>query len=114
MKLLFPLLQVKALLQKQVTTLDDEMRRLTVAISSANKHLEFIRGKLQDQVLLFEGGLKQTAASKLRTQEKQVEENVLKLKVHHFEKAIEKQEDNIYNLQKFRLDLETVRSSSVS
>lgn len=45
--------------------------------------------------------------AKIHTQEKQVEENVLKLRVHQLEKIVKKEEKNIYNSQKYRLDLET-------
>lgn len=46
-------------------------------------------------------------AAKMHTQEKQVEENVLQLRVHQLEKVVKKEDKNIYNSQKFRLDLET-------
>lgn len=84
------------------------MRRLTSSLSSDNVHLHVIKGKLQDQVLLFEGGIKQAAAAKQRSQEKQVDENVLKLKIDQFEKSIKNQNSKLYNLQRFRLDLDCV------
>ncbi|KAI4466333.1 coiled-coil domain-containing protein 39 [Holotrichia oblita] len=99
--------EVKNFLQGQVTRLEDEMRRLSIAISTDTKLIETLRSKLQDQILSFEGGVKQAAAAKLKSQEKQVEENVLRLKVSQLEKAITKENDNIYDLQKFRIELET-------
>lgn len=101
---------MKVLLQKEIRRLNDEMRRLTSALSSDNVHHLVIKGKLQDQVLLFEGGLKQAAAAKQRSQEKQVEENVLKLKIDQFENAIKNQTSKLYNLQRFQLDLDCVRN----
>ncbi|GJQ67331.1 hypothetical protein Trydic_g8230 [Trypoxylus dichotomus] len=99
--------EVKNFLQGQVTRLEDEMRRLGIAISADAELIESLRGKLQDQILLFEGGVKQAAAAKLKSQQKQVEENVLRLKVSQLGKAISKEDDHIYDLQKFRLELET-------
>lgn len=100
--------EIKNFLQGQVTRLEDEMRRLSIAIATDTKLIETLRSKLQDQILSFEGGVKQAAAAKLKSQEKQVEENVLRLKVSQLEKAITKENDNIYDLQKFRIELETV------
>lgn len=84
------------------------MRRLSVAISTDRAHLDVVKGKLQDQVLLFEGGLKQAGAAKQKSQQMQVEENILKLKTDQFEKAIKNQTERLYNLQRFRLDLDSV------
>lgn len=103
--------EVKNFLQAQVTRLEDEMRRLGIAIAADTELIETLRGKLQDQILLFEGGVKQAAVAKLKSQQKQVEENVLRLKVSQLEKSISKENDNIYDLQKFRIELETVRYS---
>lgn len=102
---------MRALLVKEVARLDDEMRRLACAIAIMSKQLETMKGKLQDQILLFEGGLKQAASAKQRSQEKQVEENVLKLKIDQFEKSIKHQNNKIYNMQRFKLDIDCVRNT---
>lgn len=101
-------------MQKEITRLEEDMRRLSVAISIGTEHLEIARGKLQDQVLLFEGGLKQAAVAKHRSQEKQVEENVLKLKTDQFDKAIKNQNRKLYTLQLYRVDLDFVSFSKKS
>lgn len=87
--------------------LEDEKRRLTSEFASDEEHLLSLQNKVQDQLIIFENGTKQMKAAKLHTQEKQVEENVLKLRVHQLEKIVKKEDKNIYNSQKFRLDLET-------
>ena len=84
------------------------MRRVTAAISAEANSIEAVKGKLQDQILLFEGGLKQASAAKLKSQQRQVEENVFRLKVAQLRKGLSREEKNIYDLQKFRLELETV------
>lgn len=100
--------EVKNFLQAQVNRLEDEMRRLGIAIAADTELILSLKGKLQDQILLFEGGVKQAAAAKLKSQQKQVEENVLRLKVSQLEKSISKEDDDIYDLEKFRIELETV------
>lgn len=85
------------------------MRKLANEIALDDEVFATLKDKLQDQVLMFETGGKHMAAAKQRTQEKQVEENILLLKVNQIKKAKKKEEKNIYNLQKFRLELETVR-----
>nr|XP_022910929.1 coiled-coil domain-containing protein 39-like [Onthophagus taurus] len=99
--------EVKTFLTGQVNRLDDEMRRLNTAISNDKAKLDTLKNKLQDEMLSFDGGLKQAAAAKLRAQQKQVEENMIRLKVNQLEKAISKEEHHIYDLQKFKLELDT-------
>lgn len=87
--------------------LEDEKRRLTSEYTSDQEHLNYLQNKIQDQLAIFENGSKQLKSTKIQSQEKQVEQNILKLRVHQLEKAVNKEEKNIYNSQKFRLDLET-------
>lgn len=87
--------------------LEDEKRRLTSEFVADEQHLRNLQNKVQDQLIIFENGTKQMRAAKLHTQEKQVEENVLKLRVHQLENVVKKQDKEIYNSQKYRLELET-------
>lgn len=73
-----------------------------------DEQLAILKNKLQDQLLRFEKGRKHTNLAKQRTQEKQVEENLLRLRVSQIQKARDKEDKNIYNLQKMRLELEAV------
>lgn len=86
--------------------LEDEKRRLTSEFVSDEERLKNLHNKVQDQLIIFENGTKQMKAAKLHTQEKQVEENVLKLRVHQLENVVKKEDKEIYNSQKYRLDLE--------
>lgn len=96
-------LQAKnALLSKEVARLEEERRRLTAEMQSDSKVLESLSSKRQDNILLTEGGLKQLKAMRLRTQELQVEENVLKLRVRQAEQAIEKVGGKLFSLEKQR------------
>lgn len=96
------------MLQNQVNSIEDEMRRLTAAIQSDNSQMEVLKDKLQNEVLSFEDGTKQAAASKQRSQQKQVEENLLRLRVNQLENIIKREQNRIFNLQKLKLELETV------
>lgn len=87
--------------------LEDEKRRLTSEFASDEERLKNLQNKVQDQLIIFENGSKQMKAAKTHTQEKQVEENVLRLRVHQLEKIVKKEDKHIYNSQKYRLDLET-------
>lgn len=98
---------MRHLLQVQVNKLEDEKRKLTSEFSSDEEYLKNLQNKLQDQLMIYENGTKHMKSARLQTQEKQVEENVLKLRVHQLEQVVKKEEKNIYNSQKFRLDLET-------
>lgn len=96
------------MLQVQITRLQEEMRKMSSSIATDDQQLQMLRDKLQDQLLMFESGRKHTVAAKQRTQEKQVEENILRLRVTQIQKAEEKEDKNIYNLQKMRLELDTM------
>lgn len=96
------------MLQVQITRLHDEMRKMSTSIAADDQQLQMLKDKLQDQLLMFESGRKHTVAAKQRTQEKQVEENILRLRVTQIQKAQEKEDKNIYNLQKMRLELDTM------
>ncbi|XP_044752884.1 coiled-coil domain-containing protein 39-like isoform X2 [Coccinella septempunctata] len=94
------------LLQDQISRIQDEMRRLTTAITNDEQKLAILHNKLQNEKLDYEGGLKQVAAAKAAAQEKQVEENILILKLKQFDQSMKKEEIDIYNLQKMKLNLE--------
>lgn len=98
--------EVKSLLKDQVNKIQDDMRRLTAAISSDRNQLSVLKDKLQHQMLSFEGGQKQLELSKQHFQEVQVEKNILLLRVNQLKKAMRKEEKNINTLQKLRLNLE--------
>ncbi|RZC32695.1 coiled-coil domain-containing protein 39 [Asbolus verrucosus] len=98
--------EVKNLLNNQVNKIGDDMRRLTTAIVNDQSQLSVLKDKLQHQSLSYEGGQKQLCALKNDIQEKQVEENMLRLRVKELTKAMKKEEKSIYTLQKFKLTLE--------
>lgn len=96
------------MLQSQVQNIENEMRRLTNAIQSDNAQLESLQDKLQNEVLSFEGGMKQTVTAKQLSQQKQVDENILRLRVNQLENIMKREDYNIYTMQKFRVELELV------
>jgi hypothetical protein len=85
---------------------------LTKALSGDSAELEKLTAKRQHQILLIDGGQKQLKLSKAHNQTKQVEENVLRLRVAQAEKALAREGDKVYSLEKQKLELDTVSSST--
>lgn len=85
---------------------------MTKALKEDSAELENLAGKRQDQILLTDGGQKQLKLDQAHNQAKQVEENVLRLRVVQAEKAIAHEGDKVYSLEKQKLELDTVSSST--
>ncbi|KAL3281106.1 hypothetical protein HHI36_004329 [Cryptolaemus montrouzieri] len=98
--------ETRTLLQDQISRIQDEMRRLTTSITNDEEKLQTLQNKLQNEKLDYEGGLKQVATAKSAAQEKQVEENILILRLKQFQQSMKKEENEIYTLQKMKLNLE--------
>lgn len=84
------------------------MRRLTTVIQADQDHLSRLQSQLDDQTLLHEGGTKQSQLKKQSAQQLQVDENLLRLRTHQLENVMQHEDDSIYNLQRFRTELDTV------
>ncbi|XP_021929436.1 coiled-coil domain-containing protein 39-like isoform X2 [Zootermopsis nevadensis] len=95
------------LLTAQNQRLENRVRRLTKALKEDSAELENLAGKRQDQILLTDGGQKQLKLDQAHNQAKQVEENVLRLRVVQAEKAIAHEGDKVYSLEKQKLELDT-------
>ncbi|XP_056637755.1 coiled-coil domain-containing protein 39 [Diorhabda sublineata] len=93
-------------LQNQVDRLREEMRRLTTVIAADKEVLEALENKCENFLLVYEISQKQIAAAKKSIQEKQVEENMMRLRINQIEKDKKKEEKQIFNLEKFRLNLD--------
>ncbi|KAK9879647.1 hypothetical protein WA026_006712 [Henosepilachna vigintioctopunctata] len=104
-KILADHVETKTLLQDQISRIQDEMRRLTTAIANDEQKLDVMQNKLQNEKLEYEGGMKQAEAAKHAAQEKQVEENILILKLKQFDQSMKKEETEIYNLQRMKINL---------
>ncbi|XP_078038523.1 coiled-coil domain-containing protein 39-like [Augochlora pura] len=99
-------MKISKLLQTQITNLEFDMRKMTNSIASDNNELEYLRNKRQDLVLLTDAGEKQLKAAQNCYEEKQVEESILRLKVSQLEKMISSIGSNVYDLERYRLELE--------
>nr|XP_023029063.1 coiled-coil domain-containing protein 39 [Leptinotarsa decemlineata] len=99
---------VQHALQNQVDRLQEEMRRLTLVIATDKELVAILQNKCENHLLVYEIGQKQIAAAKKATQEKQVEENMVRLRVHHIEMEKKKEEKEIFTLEKLRLNLDQV------
>lgn len=84
------------------------MRKISNNLASSNSELESLRDKRQNLVLLMNVGEKELKAVQNRYEEKQVEESMLRLKVSQMEKMILNIGNNVYDLEKYRLELEAV------
>lgn len=84
------------------------MRKISNNLASSNSELESLRDKRQNLVLLMNVGEKELKAVQNRYEEKQVEESMLRLKVSQMEKMIFNIGNNVYDLEKYRLELEAV------
>ncbi|CAH1176156.1 unnamed protein product [Phaedon cochleariae] len=99
---------VQHVLQNQVDRLQEEMRRLSNLIAFDKEISESLRNKCENHLLVYEIGQKQMAAAKKSTQEKQVEENMMRLRISRIEIDKKKEEKQIFTLEKLRLNLDQV------
>ncbi|XP_017790071.1 PREDICTED: coiled-coil domain-containing protein 39 isoform X1 [Habropoda laboriosa] len=99
-------MKVSKLLQKQIASLEDDMRKMSNNLASGNNELEYLKNKRQDLVLLMNAGEKQLKSAQNCYEEKQVEESMLRLKVSQMKKMISNIGDNVYDLERYKLELE--------
>ncbi|CAK9813485.1 Coiled-coil domain-containing protein 39 [Anthophora plagiata] len=99
-------IKVSKLLEKQISSLEDDMRKMSNNLGSGNNELEYLKNKRQDLVLLMNAGEKQLKSAQNRYEEKQVEESMLRLKVSQMEKMMFNIGDNVYDLERYKLELE--------
>lgn len=89
--------------------LQEEMRRITNIIATDKEILAGIQNKCENLMLVYDIGQRQIDAAKKLTQQKQVEENMMRLRVYQIEKEKEREENNIFSLENLRLNLDQVR-----
>nr|CAD7573983.1 unnamed protein product [Timema californicum] len=92
---------------KKIAELEEDMeRRMSSGLASDTEELARLKNKRQDQMLLMNGGEKQLKVSQCQSQDRQVEENLLKLRVNQASAAISKEGDKVYTLERHRLEME--------
>uniref|UniRef100_A0A6P7GYN5 Coiled-coil domain-containing protein 39 n=1 Tax=Diabrotica virgifera virgifera TaxID=50390 RepID=A0A6P7GYN5_DIAVI len=96
-------------LQIQVDRLREEMRRLTTVITADKEVLDTLKNKCENFLLVYEISQKHIVVAKRSVQEKQVEENMMRLRINQIEKDKKKEEKQIFNLEKFKLNLEQLK-----
>ncbi|XP_011637174.1 coiled-coil domain-containing protein 39 [Pogonomyrmex barbatus] len=94
------------LLQNQIVSLEHDMRKVSNSLSSENDELERLRSKKQDLLLLLDGGEKRLKIAQSRSEERQVEESIMRLRVSQLERMTSNVSDKVYDLEKYRLHLE--------
>jgi len=77
-------------------------------LSSENYELERLRSRKQDLLLLLDGGEKQLKIAQSRNEERQMEENIMRLRVSQLKQMTSNVSDKVYDLEKYRLYLEAV------
>lgn len=85
-----------------------DRKKITNSIANDSGELEHLKNKRQDFLLLMDGGEKTLKVAQSQNEEKQVEENILRLKVSQIEQMMSNVGDKVYNLQKYRLTLDAV------
>lgn len=96
------------LLQNQIVSLEHDMKKISTGLLNENDELERLRSKKQDLLLLLDGGEKRLKIAQSRNEEKQVEENIIRLQVLQLERMTSNVSDKVYDLEKYRLHLEAV------
>lgn len=81
---------------------------MSVCLSNENIELERLRNKKQDLLLLLDGGEKRLKAARSRDEDRQVEENIMRLRVSQLQQMTSNVSDKVYGLEKYRLHLEAV------
>ncbi|XP_011065438.1 PREDICTED: coiled-coil domain-containing protein 39-like [Acromyrmex echinatior] len=94
------------LLQNQIVSLEHDMKKISTGLLNENDELERLRSKKQDLLLLLDGGEKRLKIAQSRNEEKQVEENIIRLQVLQLERMTSNVSDKVYDLEKYRLHLE--------
>ncbi|XP_018318141.1 coiled-coil domain-containing protein 39 isoform X2 [Mycetomoellerius zeteki] len=94
------------LLQNQIVGLEHDMKKVSSGLLNENDELERLRSKKQDLLLLLDGGEKRLKIAQSRNEEKQVEENIIRLQVLQLERMTSNVSDKVYDLEKYRLHLE--------
>ncbi|CAH1955933.1 unnamed protein product [Acanthoscelides obtectus] len=98
--------EVQRVLQAQVDRLQEEMRSLTNYIAQDKEMVLTLENRCENFELEFGNGKKQIAAAKQATQEKQVEENMMLLRIDQLENEKKKEEKHIFSLETLRLSLD--------
>ncbi|CAH1133222.1 unnamed protein product [Ceutorhynchus assimilis] len=100
-------------LQNQVDRLQDEMRKLSNFIAANMDQLEVVQNSVENYLLEYDIGRKHIAAARKSCQEKQVEENIMRLRIDHIEGDMQKANQKIFSLQKLRLSLDTATKEHI-
>ncbi|KAL0099265.1 hypothetical protein PUN28_020085 [Cardiocondyla obscurior] len=102
------------LLQSQLVSLEHDMRKVYNSLSSENHELVRLRSKKQDLLLLIDGGEKRLKIAQSQNEERQVEENIMRLRVLQLEGMISNMSDKVYDLEKYRLNLDAALKERVT
>lgn len=93
-------------LQTQTVKMEDDLRKMTYELNNGNNEMEKLSGKLKEKKLTVEGGEKMFKQKIIDTQEHLVELSLMRMRVKQMEKAIIKQDDKAYTLEKHQMELE--------
>ncbi|XP_043669099.1 coiled-coil domain-containing protein 39 isoform X1 [Vespula pensylvanica] len=99
-------MKIAKLLKTQISSLEYDRKKITNNMANDSGELEQLKNKRRDFLLLTNGSEKTLKAAQSHNEEKQVEENILRLKVSQIEQMMSSVGDKVYNLQKYRLTLD--------
>ncbi|XP_063973949.1 coiled-coil domain-containing protein 39 [Diachasmimorpha longicaudata] len=100
-------MEVAKLLQTQLTNLENDIKKIQGSLKGGNEELVRLKNKKQDMGSMMEGGEKQLKAAQRTTEEKQVAENILQLRVTQGEQIIKNIGNKLHSLEKYWLQIDS-------
>uniref|UniRef100_A0A336LP20 Coiled-coil domain-containing protein 39 n=1 Tax=Culicoides sonorensis TaxID=179676 RepID=A0A336LP20_CULSO len=97
-------------ISSQTTKMEDDLRKMTFEFNNGSNEMEKLSGKLKEKKLTVEGGEKMFKSTTVETQEHLVELSLMRMRVKQMERALAKQDDKAYTLEKHKMELEAAIS----
>ncbi|XP_063224793.1 coiled-coil domain-containing protein 39 [Bacillus rossius redtenbacheri] len=94
------------LVKTQIARLENMERQLSARLGADGEELARLEGRLLELRAAREGGQRQLRQRREAAQARQVEENLLRLRVRQAEAAVAREGDRVYDLERYRLEME--------
>ncbi|XP_047107145.1 coiled-coil domain-containing protein 39 isoform X1 [Schistocerca piceifrons] len=93
-------------LTAEVQRVDKSVHGLTTEVTKHTAELERLQGRRRDAAHLAEGGQRQLMVLKERSQERQLEVNMLQFRVSQAERALANEDNHVFSLERQQLELQ--------
>lgn len=97
-----------SLLQAQITKLEEDMRRLSITITTNTTLLDTMKARLNDRMLMVEGAIKLVKQQQSDNNTKKVELNVYLVRLQGAKNSVHKEGGILYDLQRQKMELDSV------